>query len=606
MEVLRGRVHFFPFSTHSTYFSIRARASFKVQQGNDPFFQAAIERASLRFRESHSPDPLLIDPYVGCLLPCNSVEDMDQELHPYCLATKFIDDKLLETMQSTDGLKQVVLLTDGLDTRPYRLNWPTSTLVFDICPEKVFRGALQKLQGNREKHKFHLIEWEKVTQPKYQGGLGIKNLAAHNKSMMMKWLWRYNLEDAGLWKEVIIAKHGRLNQWCSNITTLPYGVGLWKSIRMLWDTFDQNAYFELGNGLLLKFWTDKWLGNTTLQEDFPDLFRIAQDPNSVIAANREGINWDLRFRRNMHDWEVNDLVDLFARLQHCHINLQAADKLKWGHQKGVYTVKEGYQQLCSRNLVIANWPWKLIWRTKLPPKVIKLKYGEMDSWVTKEATNSYGVTVWRSIRNWWPFLRNHTTIIHNGIKTRFWKDRWLAYPYGTTVDDIDAGAKIPRGCMSFHVPSESFDVENILCSKGFSGTRPSIWAFQGLPVVNLESFKDILSTVSNLAMKGCLFLGELPVWLAEMDVGDHVGDLSAIKKWLDDLFMSYGFRVKMIEYDEVARNLRQDSAKRVSEVSTSILFVAEHLRFSDDQMETWRTEFQRIEEEGDEEGFEEL
>uniref|UniRef100_A0A0V0IH11 Putative ovule protein n=1 Tax=Solanum chacoense TaxID=4108 RepID=A0A0V0IH11_SOLCH len=107
-------------------------------------------------------------------------------------------------------------------------------------------------------------------------------------------------------------------------------------------------------------------------------------------------------------------------------------------------------------------------------------------------------------------------------------------------------------------------------------------------------------------MKGCLFLGEFPVWLAEMDVGDHVGDLSAIKKWLDDLFMSYGFRVKMIEYDEVARNLRQDSAKRVSEVSTSILFVAEHLRFSDDQMETWRTEFQRIEEEGDEEGFEEL
>lgn len=47
---------------------------------------------------------------------------------------------------STDML-QVVLLTDGLDTRPYRLNWPTSTLVFGICPEKVFRGAVQKLQG---------------------------------------------------------------------------------------------------------------------------------------------------------------------------------------------------------------------------------------------------------------------------------------------------------------------------------------------------------------------------------------------------------------------------------------------------------------------------
>lgn len=42
---------------------------------------------------------------------------------------------------------QVVLLTDGMDTRPYRLSWPTSTIIFDISPESVFKRAAQKLEG---------------------------------------------------------------------------------------------------------------------------------------------------------------------------------------------------------------------------------------------------------------------------------------------------------------------------------------------------------------------------------------------------------------------------------------------------------------------------
>lgn len=42
---------------------------------------------------------------------------------------------------------QVVLLTDGMDTRPYRLSWPKSTILFDISPEGVFKQAAQKLEG---------------------------------------------------------------------------------------------------------------------------------------------------------------------------------------------------------------------------------------------------------------------------------------------------------------------------------------------------------------------------------------------------------------------------------------------------------------------------
>lgn len=64
-------------------------------------------------------EPLFVDPYAGCLVPPNVQMDLKKYSHHYCVATKFIDDKLLRTVNHMDGLKQVVLLT-------YGKNWITS------------------------------------------------------------------------------------------------------------------------------------------------------------------------------------------------------------------------------------------------------------------------------------------------------------------------------------------------------------------------------------------------------------------------------------------------------------------------------------------------
>lgn len=50
---------------------------------------------------------------------------------------------------------------------------------------------------------------------------------------------------------------------------------------------------------------------------------------------------------------------------------------------------------------------------------------------------------------------------------------------------------------------------------------------------------------------------------------------------MDELFMSYGFRVQIKKYEEVARNLGQE---QVVGDNDSFLFVAEHIRFSDDEV----------------------
>ncbi|XP_028786438.1 uncharacterized protein LOC114742330 [Neltuma alba] len=174
--------------------------------------------------------------------------------------------------------------------------------------------------------------------------------------------------------------------------------------------------------------------------------------------------------------------------------------------------------------------------------------------------------------------------------------------FQTAAEKLEGvGAKIPRSCLYLHVPMESSDLKQSLHSKGFNGSRPSVWIMQGFPIMTLANFEDVLSMVSSLAMKGCLFVGELPGWLAETGTGTKAE--FSTWQWMDRLFMSNGFRVELISDEEIAENAGKEFAPRRS---TNMLFVAEQLRFSDDQMETWRREFQRVEDEGDEEGFEEL
>ncbi|XP_070052276.1 uncharacterized protein [Nicotiana tomentosiformis] len=40
------------------------------------------------------------------------------------------------------------------------------------------------------------------------GGLGLRDLKMHNKSLLFKWLWKYSSEDEAFWKQIIEAVHG--------------------------------------------------------------------------------------------------------------------------------------------------------------------------------------------------------------------------------------------------------------------------------------------------------------------------------------------------------------------------------------------------------------
>jgi len=58
--------------------------------------------------------------------------------------TRFLDDYLAD---AGGGIRQVVLLASGLDTRPYRLWWPPGTTVYEIDQPAVIDFKSDVLRG---------------------------------------------------------------------------------------------------------------------------------------------------------------------------------------------------------------------------------------------------------------------------------------------------------------------------------------------------------------------------------------------------------------------------------------------------------------------------
>lgn len=147
-------------------------------------------------------------------------------------------------------------------------------------------------EGNSESHKLLLVKLPKVTLPKHLGGSGIRDLAIHSKCMLMKWHRRFIQEDFGLWKEVIVAKHGNSAQWFTEQSTFPCKTGLWKAINTFWSDFFQTKSFWRREWNRIRFWLDKWTEDYTLKEAFSNIFNIARQPSHSIAPAQGWQLWE--------------------------------------------------------------------------------------------------------------------------------------------------------------------------------------------------------------------------------------------------------------------------------------------------------------------------
>jgi hypothetical protein len=200
---------------------------------------------------------------------------------------------------------------------------------------EVPKGILHKLdyyrsrffwQGNDHKKKYRLDKWHIICRPKEQGGLGILDLDIQNKCLLSKWLYKLINED-GAWQQLLQNKY-LSTMSITQVGKKPGDSQFWTGLMNVKNQFLTFGNFRLQNDTQIKFWEDIWLGNSTLRDQYPNLYNIVRRKNATVSDALSTVPYNISFRRaldghNHHSW--NSLV---LRMANIHLNDQH-DVLRW-------------------------------------------------------------------------------------------------------------------------------------------------------------------------------------------------------------------------------------------------------------------------------------
>ena len=77
-----------------------------------------------------------------------------------------------------------------------------------------------------------------------------------------------------------------------------HGKGLWKGILACREDFWKGVRFKVGRGNKVSFWKDKWCGEETLRDRFPQLYCMSvsreASVSDFLALGEGGLFWDIQ------------------------------------------------------------------------------------------------------------------------------------------------------------------------------------------------------------------------------------------------------------------------------------------------------------------------
>lgn len=136
----------------------------------------------------------------------------------------------------------------------------------------------------------HMVSWNKITQARKDGGLGVRRAKEHNTTLLGKLVWNLFTNKSKLWVQVLGEKYLQQNNLV--LDNLHSGSPTWNAIKYAFEELQDCSQFKVGRGDT-SFWYDSWAMHRRLA-DIVDVIDIHDTAYNIRDLwNTERNDWQL-------------------------------------------------------------------------------------------------------------------------------------------------------------------------------------------------------------------------------------------------------------------------------------------------------------------------